>query len=176
MVALGTQAASRGIFVLDAPVSGGGGAAAARKLTVMVGGDVDTFEAARPILETFAGLLVHVGDLGAAQMAKLINNALMAAHVSIAHHALGVGSTLGLNRQALSEIVKVSSGRSFGFEVYSRLPTPGAFEHGARLLAKDVRLLGEALESTEDASFATLRDLVTPFLNLVHEDAGQRTR
>ena len=54
-------------------------------------------------------------------------------------------SALGLDRAALSEIVKVSSGRSYGFEVYARLPTPFAFGHGAKLLAKDVRLLGEVL-------------------------------
>ena len=111
----------------------------------MVGGDPAVIAAARPIFETFGGLIVHVGDVGAGQMAKLVNNALMAAHLAIAHHGLEAAARLGMDRKALSELVKVSSGRSFGFEVYARLPNPSAFEHGAKLLAKDVRLLGEVL-------------------------------
>ena len=73
----------------------------------------------------------------------------------------------GLDRAALSEIVKVSSGRSFGFEVYARLPAPSAFAHGARLLAKDVRLLGEVLGA--DPSFAAFRDVAAPFLDFVQK-------
>ncbi len=61
--------------------------------------------------------------------------------------------------------MKVSSGRSYGFEVYSRLPQPSAFGHGAKLLAKDVRLLGEILGA--QPAFAALREVATPFLELV---------
>jgi 3-hydroxyisobutyrate dehydrogenase len=165
VVALAKQAATRGIALIDAPVSGGGPAAAAKTLTVMMGGDADAIAAARPVFETFGGLIVRVGDVGAGQMAKLVNNALMAAHLAIAHHGLAAGAALGLERAALVDIVKVSSGRSFGFEVYARLPNPFAFSHGANLLAKDVRLLGEALHS--DASFAAFRDIAAPFLDFV---------
>jgi len=165
VIELAKRAASRGIGLIDAPVSGGGPAAAARTLTVMMGGDKDVIAAAQPIFATFGGLIVRVGDVGAGQLAKLVNNALMAAHVACAHHGLAAGAALGLDRSALSEIVKVSSGRSFGFEVYARLPNPSAFGHGARLLAKDVRLLGEVLGS--DPSFAPFRDLAAPFLEFV---------
>ncbi|MCK9563329.1 MAG: NAD(P)-dependent oxidoreductase [Bacteroidales bacterium] len=159
---LAEQAAASGLSLIDAPVSGGGGGAAAGTLTVMVGGDEGAVEAARPMFETFAGLIVHLGGVGAGQMAKLVNNALMAAHVAIAHRGLEAAGALGLDRAALVELVKVSSGRSFGFEVCSRLPNPAAFKHGAELLAKDVRLLGEALG--EHPSAATFRDLTAPFL------------
>jgi 3-hydroxyisobutyrate dehydrogenase len=159
------QAAVRGIAVIDAPVSGGGPAAASRTLTVMIGGDEEVVAAARPIFETFGGLIVRVGGVGAGQMAKLVNNALMAAHVAIAHYGLAGGATLGLDRAALSQIVKGSSGRSYGFEVYSRMPNLAAFGHGAKLLAKDVRLLGEILGA--DPSFAPFRDVAAPFLELV---------
>jgi len=162
-MALAQEAAAHRLSLIDAPVSGGGPAAAAGTLTVMVGGDEEAVAAARPIFQTFAGTIVHLGAVGAGQMAKLVNNALMAAHVALAHHALAAASTLGLHRAALVELVKASSGRSFGFEVYARLPNPAAFRHGAQLLVKDVRLLGEALGA--DPSFAAFRDLAVPFLN-----------
>jgi 3-hydroxyisobutyrate dehydrogenase-like beta-hydroxyacid dehydrogenase len=165
VVELAAQAAARQISLLDAPVSGGGPAAAARTLTVMVGAAEEVFAAARPIFETFGGLIVRVGDVGAGQMAKLVNNALMAAHVAMAHYGLAAAASLGLDRAALAEIIKASSGRSYGFEVYSRLPTPSAFGHGATLLAKDVRLLGEVLGA--DPAYAPFRDVVAPFLQFV---------
>ena len=165
VVELAAQAAARQISLLDAPVSGGGPAAASRTLTVMIGGAEEVVAAARPIFETFGGLIVRVGDVGAGQMAKLVNNALMAAHVAMAHHGLTAAAALGLDRAALSEIIKASSGRSYGFEVYSRLPAPSAFGHGAKLLAKDVRLLGEVLGT--DPAFAPFRDVVAPFLQWV---------
>ncbi|UVO55758.1 NAD(P)-dependent oxidoreductase [Sphingomonas sp. SUN039] len=165
--ALAAQAAARGVALLDAPVSGGGPGAAAGTLTVMVGGDADALATARPVLETFAGLIVHLGDVGAGQTAKLVNNTLMAANMALAHHALASGEALGIDRTALADLVKASSGRSFGLEVYARLPTPQAFGHGGKLLAKDVGLLGALLG--DDPAFAALRDVARPFLDLTTE-------
>ena len=163
------QAAAHGIALIDAPVSGGGGGAAAGTLD----GDGRRRGAgcrggANPVFETFAGLIVHLGGIGAGQKAKLINNAMMAANFSIAHYALTAGETLGVDRKALTELIKVSSGRSYGFEVYARLPAPSAFAHGAMLLAKDVRLLGETLnhDQSDDPSFTAFRELTTPVLGL----------
>lgn len=167
VVALARRAAERQIEFIDAPVSGGGPAAAARTLTVMCGGSEAAFTAARPIFESFAGLIVRVGEVGAGQMAKLVNNALMAAHVAIAHSAITAGTALGLDKDALKQIIKASSGRSFGFEVYARLPNPHAFAHGAKLLLKDVRLLGEVLGS--DPSFGPIHSVAMPFLELAGE-------
>jgi 3-hydroxyisobutyrate dehydrogenase-like beta-hydroxyacid dehydrogenase len=169
-VALAEQAALRGLSLIDAPVSGGGIAAAAGKATVMVGGDEAAVASARPIFETFGSLILHLGGVGAGQTAKLVNNALMAAHMALGHHGLAAGAALGLDRAALVELVKASSGRSYGFEVYARLPALSVFGHGANLLAKDVRLLGEALG--DDPSFAAFRDLAAPFLALLLQAAS----
>lgn len=164
---LARQAAARDISLIDAPVSGGGGGAAAGTLTVMVGGDAEVLAAARPVFETFAGLIVHLGGIGAGQMAKLVNNALMAAHVATAHQGLEAAKALGIDSAAFIELVKVSSGRSFGFDVRARMPNPASFNHGAALLAKDVRLLGEALGDVP--AYMALRDMAMPFLNLALE-------
>ena len=154
--ALAIRCAGAGVEFLDAPVSGGGGAAAAGTLTVMCGGSEAGFAQAKPVFESFAGTLVHLGPAGSGQRAKIVNNALMAANMGLAHAALGAGADLGIDRKALGELIKASSGRSFGVEVYARLPNPAAFVHGAPLLVKDVNLLRNILPESEEA--ALLRD------------------
>lgn len=166
---IGHAAAEKGIGLLDAPVSGGGTGAAQGTLTVMVGGCASTLDAARPIVESYAGLIVHLGGIGCGQQAKLVNNTLMAAHVAIAHHALQLAEALGMDRDALVKLVNVSSGRSFGFDVYARQESPSAFQHGAQLLLKDVLLLESALEghSKDHADFSSIRDLTLPFIHSI---------
>lgn len=164
-ICLGKLAAECGVALMDAPVSGGGSGAAARTLTVMVGGDVAAVDAARPVFETFSGLISHLGGVGAGQFAKLINNSLMAANMALADAALGVGAALGLDRAALIELVKASSGRSYGFEVRARLSDIAIFGHGARLLVKDLNLL-KAVLSNEPCT-DTLRGAAEPFLERI---------
>ncbi len=162
-VALAAQCAERDIALIDAPVSGGAPAAAAGALTVMCGGTQAAFDAAKPVFESFGKLIVRLGDVGAGQRAKLVNNALMAANMGLAHAALGAAAALGIEREALVELIKQSSGRSFGFEVYARLPAPAAFAHGAALLVKDVNLLKRALPDEQGAE--TLRAAASNFLS-----------
>ena len=97
--------------------------------------------------------------------AAAINNALIAAHLALAHSSLAAAAALGIDAGALKEIIKVSSGRSFGFDAYARLPNAFAFDHGARLLLKDVRLLEELVGA--DPSFAAFREVALPFLEHV---------
>ncbi|WBQ19295.1 NAD(P)-dependent oxidoreductase [Sphingobium yanoikuyae] len=162
-VALAERFSGRGIAFLDAPVSGGGPAAATGSLTVMCGGTSEAYAAARPVLESFGGLIVRMGDVGAGQRAKIVNNALMAANMGLAHAAMEAGRALELDGTALRDLIKASSGRSFGFEVYARLPTPGAFAHGAPLLRKDVGLLMSSLP--DDAGAEALSRAAMPFLS-----------
>ncbi|GAB3098345.1 NAD(P)-dependent oxidoreductase [Aestuariicella hydrocarbonica] len=159
---LAAAATARGLYLVDAPVSGGGSAASDKTLTVMVGGSDEALKIMRPVFETFSGLLIHLGDVGAGQMAKLVNNSMMAANLAIAHNSLAAASALGVNREAFVELVKVSSGRSFAFEVGSRIQNASDFAHGARMLNKDVGLLGEALG--DDASYPLIRDTAQAFL------------
>ena len=162
-MALAERCRARGIGFVDAPVSGGGPAAAAGTLTVMCGGTRDDFARAKPVFDAFAGLCVRLGDAGAGQRAKLVNNALMAANMGLAHAAIGAGRALTLDPAALIELIKASSGRSFGFEVYARLPSPSAFAHGAALLVKDVGLLSRVLPGEPGAQ--ALADAAEPFLS-----------
>lgn len=160
--AIAAKCEARGIAFVDAPVSGGGGAAAAGTLTVMCGGTSQAYEQAKPVFETFAGSLVHLGAAGSGQRAKIVNNALMAANMGLAHAAMEAGALLGIAPEALASLIKASSGRSFGFEVYSRLPQPSAFAHGAALLRKDVDLLRAILPQAPGTQ--TLGDAADHFL------------
>lgn len=155
--------AGKGIGFLDAPVSGGGPAAAAGKLTVMCGGDAETFAQCEPVFASFAGLTVHLGEAGSGQRAKIVNNSLMAANMGLAHAAVQAAGQLGIDRAAFAELVKGSSGRSFGFETYARLPEPSVFAHGAALLAKDVNLLKSTLPADDGAEL--LRTTALTFLD-----------
>ena len=163
--AVEAEAAAFGVRVLDAPVSGGAGGAEAGTMSVMVGGAEGDLMAARPVFETFARLIVHLGPVGSGQHAKLINNTLMAANLGLAHEALAAGEALGLDRRALVELLLASSGRSFALEVRARMKSPDSFTHGGGLLAKDVRLLGEVL-GEGDPSLRAFRAAALPFLNL----------
>jgi len=159
---LAARCAERGIAFVDAPVSGGGPAAASQTLSVMCGADAAAYEQAKPVFESFAGLLVLLGPAGSGQRAKIVNNALMAANMGLAHAAMQASEALGIDRKAFADLVKASSGRSFGFEVYTRLPQPDAFAHGAGLLAKDVKLLAATLPNSDAAG--QLADAANPFL------------
>jgi 3-hydroxyisobutyrate dehydrogenase-like beta-hydroxyacid dehydrogenase len=152
----------RGIELIDAPVSGGGPGAAAGTLTVMCGATPKAFDAALPVFQTFGKEIVLLGGVGAGQRAKIVNNSLMAANMGLAHAAMAAADALGIDRAAFADLVKESSGRSFSFEVYARLPSPAAFSTGAPLLAKDIGLLGAVLPGNAGAE--ALRDAAEPFL------------
>ncbi|MBU6267677.1 MAG: NAD(P)-dependent oxidoreductase [Sphingomonadales bacterium] len=141
VVALEARCGEAGLMLVDAPVSGGEPAAKAGTLTVMCGGSAEAFAAAKPVFETFGKMIVLLGGAGAGQRAKIVNNALLSAHIGLAWSALGSAAALGIDKAALTELIRESSGRSFGFEVAARLPAPTAFEHGARMLFKDIELM-----------------------------------
>ena len=87
---LAKKAGAQGVSVIDAPVSGGGPAAAEGRLLVMVGGEADVVERCRPVFETYADPVVHLGDLGSGQTTKLLNNLLFTANLGTAATALSL--------------------------------------------------------------------------------------
>lgn len=150
-IELEAQCAARGIQLIDAPVSGGSPSAEAGTLTVMCGASPEAFAAARPVFATFGRLIVLLGPPGAGQKAKIVNNAMLSAHLGIAHHAMAAGEALGIDRAALAELVSQSSGRSMGIEIYSRMPQPLVPWLGGPLLVKDMKLLQAILPGSADA-------------------------
>ena len=150
---------------LDAPVSGGGHMATAKQLLVMVGGDVDVLDRCRPVFETFANPLVHVGPLGTAQQAKLLNNALFTAHLGLAADVFAIGRERGLDSDALGTLLLAGSARSYGLEVVAGAghTVDRMAEIAGPLLAKDVHILTELLAPSRprliDSATETLRGM-----------------
>ena len=140
------------LHVLDAPVSGGGHRAAARSLLVMVGGELAAFERARPVLETFADPLVHLGPLGSGQRAKLLNNALFTAQIGLSADAFALARAAGLDTAGLAAVLRAGSGRSYAAEIVAAAgeDLSGFAANAGALLAKDVGIL-TALQSGADA-------------------------
>ena len=139
---LAEKAASQGISVLDAPVSGGAPAVEQKQLLVMVGGDEAVLERVRPVFETYADPIVHLGPVGAGQVTKILNNLLFSANLGSALSLLELGESLGVPRTKMCEVVTRGSANSralgsiamFGGTLDNLAPIAGA------LLQKDVRL------------------------------------
>ncbi|HEX4778592.1 MAG TPA: NAD(P)-dependent oxidoreductase [Acidimicrobiia bacterium] len=112
-----------GARYLEAPISGGSAGAEKGTLTVMVGGDAATLDAARPALDPFAGLVVHVGGPGMGQVVKLCNNMIYAAQMLATAEATVMALKAGADPAKLFEVVTHASGDCVA--VRTRLPAPG---------------------------------------------------
>ncbi len=106
-------ASQRQLNYLDAPVSGGVKGATEGALTIMVGGAPETVNRFRPLLEVIGKKIYHVGDVGAGDAVKLVNNLLLAVNMAAAAEGFVLGTKLGLNPQTLFDVIRASSGDSY---------------------------------------------------------------
>ena len=116
---------SAGLRGLDAPVSGGVSGASSGTLTFMVGGDADTLALAQPLLDIMGGRVIHCGDAGAGQAAKICNNMILGATMIATCEAFALADQLGLDRQRLFDVVSTSSGSSWSMNSYCPVPNVG---------------------------------------------------
>ena len=155
--AVHAYAVERGFAQLDAPVSGGVKGAAAGTLAFMVGGETDALETARPVLDAMAGKIIHCGDSGAGQAAKLCNNMLLAVQQIAVGEAFVLADKLGLSAQSLFDVITGATGNCWA--VHTNCPVPGPvptspanndFRPGfaTALMNKDLGLAMAAVAST----------------------------
>jgi 3-hydroxyisobutyrate dehydrogenase-like beta-hydroxyacid dehydrogenase len=114
---IGAALSTRGVRLLDAPVTGSSPRAEEGSLTIMAGGDPEDFARARPLLETMGRVIVHVGELGQGEMLKLINNALGAANAAALAEALLLARATGLDLDAFAQVLSTGSGASAQLEL-----------------------------------------------------------
>jgi 3-hydroxyisobutyrate dehydrogenase len=159
--AVETEAKAVGFEMVDAPVSGGIAAAEGGTLTFMVGGSDEGFERARPFLEKMGKAVIHAGEPGAGQAAKICNNMLLGATMAATCEAFVLARKLGLDAQKFFDISSKASGQSWSMTSYCPVPGIGPdtpadrdYEGGfaAALMLKDLKL---AMEAAEEAGAYT---------------------
>jgi 3-hydroxyisobutyrate dehydrogenase len=138
-----------GIRFLDAPVSGGVNGATAGTLAIMVGGDVSDLAKARPALAAMGANIIHVGGIGAGEVAKLCNNLISGSALIAVAEAFRIGEAFGVDPQILTNVIAKSSGATWVMEHMH--PVPGIVDSAASsrqyapgfmtdLMAKDLGL------------------------------------
>jgi 3-hydroxyisobutyrate dehydrogenase len=139
----------RRLRFLDGPVSGGVGGAAAGTLAIMVGGDAADLEEARPALTAMGSNIIHVGAVGAGEVAKLCNNLISGSAMIAVAEAFRIGEAFGVDPQILTNVIAKSSGGTWVMEHMH--PVPGIVDSAASsrqyapgfmtdLMAKDLAL------------------------------------
>ena len=153
---VGEAMQAAGFDFVDAPVSGGIAAAAAGTLALMVGGTDEQFERAKPILEPMAKAVIHAGQLGAGQAAKICNNMILGATMVATCEAFVLAQKLGLDPSVFFDISSKASGQSWSMTSYAPVPGVGPdtpadhdYEGGfaTALMLKDLKLAEEAAQS-----------------------------
>ena len=158
--AIAERLREQGIAFLDAPVTGSRPKAEDGTLTIMVGGEPQDFERARPLFAAMGELVLHVGPHGHGEMTKLINNTLAAINAAALAEGLVLARAAGLDTGSALEVVRAGSGASLMLELKARPMLDGDFEPLFKLehMLKDVRhcldearALGVRLELAEAA-------------------------
>jgi 3-hydroxyisobutyrate dehydrogenase len=157
--ALAPALRSKGIQIVDAPVSGAIAKAKDGTLAIMIGGDKDVVEKATPILRAMGKDLFHVGPLGAGHAVKALNNYLGAAGTLAGFEALLIARSFGLDPRPMLEAINASTGRNSTTE--RKIPQQvltGAFASGFKLalMAKDVGIAAQLARGLK---------VKTPYLN-----------
>ena len=146
---------ARGCPSLDAPVSGGTGGATAGTLTFMAGGSEEAFRRAEPLLAVMGRKVVHCGEAGAGQAAKICNNMILGATMIVTCEAFVMAQKLGLDPQVFFDIASKASGQSWSMTSYTPVPGVGPdtpadhdYEGGfaAALMLKDLKLAMDAAQ------------------------------
>jgi len=154
-------AATAGLRSIDAPVSGGTNGAKNATLTFMAGGDSKAFAAAKPILEKMGARIIHCGEAGAGQAAKICNNLILGISMIGVCEAFTLGEKLGLTHQALFDVASTSSGQCWSLTSYCPVPGPvpaspanNGYKPGfaTALMLKDLRLSQEAARAVGAAT------------------------
>lgn len=139
---LGLAARERDLFFLDAPVSGGQAGAQNGTLTVMCGGEAPAFERAQPVIAAFARAVTRLGDNGAGQLCKMVNQIAIAGVVQSLAEAIAFGEHAGLDLSTVLQVI--GKGAAQSWQMDNRGPTmiEGRYDFGfaVDLMRKDFGL------------------------------------
>lgn len=148
LLRLSAVAASRGITVLECPVTGGVHLANSGEITVLVGGEESTFERVKGILSTMGGEIIYMGKMGNASVVKVVTNMLAFIHLIAAGEAMMLPAKYGVDPDATYRAIRASSGNSFVHETESKLVLSGSYnvKFTMDLACKDLGLVNSIAE------------------------------
>jgi len=145
--AIAEAAGPRGLLALDAPVSGGQAGAENGKLSIMCGGTAEAMDAARPVLEAYALRIVHIGEAGAGQAAKAVNQICIAGTLAGLSEGIRFAQISGLDLAKVYEAISGGAAQSWQMDNRWQTMTQGEFDFGFAIgwMRKDLAIaLGEA--------------------------------
>ena len=143
---LARRAAANGATLIDAAISNGGAGMDVGHRVVVVGASDSVFEWCRPYLDSMAEVVEHAGEVGAAEVIKLLNNLLMTANLGLAAETIRLGAQLGVQPDVLVRTLLNGSGTSQGAFTLQKSERAA---HNEVLLSKDVHLASEVLKAGE---------------------------
>ena len=172
-------AAATGHDFVDAPVSGGTGGAEAGTLTFMCGGTHEAFGRAQGLLAAMGRAVIHAGDAGTGQAAKICNNMILGISMIAVGEAFNLAASLGLDAQKLFDIASKSSGQCWSLTSYCPVPGPvpaspanRAYAPGftGAMMLKDLKL---AQEAAHQAGVATPMGALAQSLYALYAGSGR---
>ncbi|RJG44940.1 NAD(P)-dependent oxidoreductase [Mesorhizobium sp. DCY119] len=171
---LGEKAKEYGISFLDAPVSGGQAGAENGALTVMVGGEQDVFDKAKPVIDAYAKMVGLMGPTGAGQLTKMINQICIAGLVQGLAEGIHFGKKAGLDIEKVVEVISKGAAGSWQMENRHKTMNAGKYDFGFAVdwMRKD---LGICLtEADRNGASLPITALVDQFYKDVQGMGGKR--
>ena len=168
------SAAEKDVGFLDAPVSGGQAGAESGQLTVMVGGDADVFEQARPVMDCYAKAITLIGAAGAGQLAKMVNQICIAGVVQGLAEGLHFADKAGLDPAVVIESISKGAAQSWQMENRWETMVAGEFDFGFAVdwMRKDLGITLE--EARSNGAQLEMTELVDRFYAEVQAMGGNR--
>ena len=171
---LHAAAAAKGLHFMDAPVSGGQAGAQNGMLTGMCGADAATFERAQPVIAAFAKACSRMGEVGAGQLAKMVNQICIAGLVQGLSEAIAFGQKAGLDMPAVLDAISKGAAQSWQMENRGKTMVEGKFDFGFAVdwMRKDLGLVLD--EARRNGARLPVTALVDQFYADVQQAGGKR--
>ncbi len=171
---LHAAARAAGLHFIDAPVSGGQAGAVNGALTVMCGGDAEPFETIRPVALAFAKAVTRVGEAGAGQLAKMVNQICIAGIVQGLAEAVAFGQRAGLDKKLVLEVIGKGAAQSWQMDNRGKTMVDDQFDFGFAVdwMRKDLGLVLD--EARRNGSRLPMTALVDQFYADVQQMGGRR--
>jgi 3-hydroxyisobutyrate dehydrogenase-like beta-hydroxyacid dehydrogenase len=168
------EAKARGVGFLDAPVSGGQAGAENGKLTIMVGGDADTFAAAEPVLACYARAVTLMGGPGSGQLTKMVNQICIAGLVQGLSEGINFGMRAGLDIERVLDVIGKGAAQSWQMDNRGKTMVADKFDFGFAVdwMRKDLAIC--LAQARADGAALPVTALIDQFYARIQARGGGR--